>query len=189
MLAAVVASLALAAGCGDDHGGALGSIGVSLDIPDQTIRGVVQPPELQSACIVDIPGAGTISPDILTPISFDIKASDELQGRSFVGLAKVFVDEITLNVIPPSQLGQTWDFLDSIRLYASVPGSNDPPVLIAELDPVPRGKTTIVIPGKDVDISAIASQDEFQVTGRVSGRPPCADVHFDGEADFDVTLF
>lgn len=42
--------------------------------------------------------------------------------------------------------------------------------------------------GKDVNIADIASQDEFQITGQVSGRPPCADVHFDGSAKFDVTL-
>ena len=146
------------------------------------------PTALQGACIVNIPGTGSISTDILTPISFDIKASDELKGQAAIGFAKVFVDKITLNIIPPSQSGQTWDFLDSIKLYASVVGSSDPPVLVAELDPVPRGQTTIVIPGKDVDISDIASHDKFQITGQVSGRPPCADVHFDGSAKFDVTL-
>jgi hypothetical protein len=186
LLAAVVA---LSVACGDDHGGLLGAIGVSLRIDDQTIPGFVQPAELQGACIVNVPGIDPISTDILTPISFNIKASDELQGQAAIGFAKVFIDKITLTIIPPSQSGQTWDFLDSIQLFASVAGSGDPPVLVAELDPVPRGLTTLVIPGKDVDISDIASHDEFQVTGKVSGRPPCADVHFDGSAKFDVSLF
>ena len=178
--------LALAVGCGGDHGGLLGSIGVSLDIDDQTIPGFTPAP-LQGTCVVNIPGTGAISTDILTPISFNIKASDELQGQGVISFADVFVDNITLNIIPPSQAGQTWDFLDSIRLFATAPGEE--PVLVAELSPVPRGQTTIVIPGTDNDISDIASNDEFTVTGDVSGRPPCADVHFDGEADFDVSLF
>ena len=180
---------AIAVGCGGDgDGGLLGSIGVSLDIDDQTIPGFTPAP-LQGACVVNVPGSGAISTDILTPISFNIKASDELQGQAAIGFADVFVDDITLRIIPPSQSGQTWDFLDSIQLFASVPGSGDAPVLVAELDPVPRGLTTLVIPGKDVDISDIAEEDDFVVTGSVSGRPPCADVHFDGEANFDVSLF
>jgi len=175
-----------AVACGGDHGGLLGAIGVSLDIDDQTIPGYT-PQALQGACVINGAGTGPISPDVLTPISFDIKASDELKGQAAIGFAKVFVDKITLTIIPPSQSGQTWDFLDSIRLFASAPGEDSK--LVAELDPVPRGQTTIVIPGKDVDIADIASHDEFQVTGQVSGRPPCADVHFDGSAKFDVTLF
>ncbi len=175
-----------AVGCGGDHGGLLGAIGVNLAIDDQTIPGYT-PQALQGSCVVNVPGTGAISPDVLTPISFDLKASDELKGQAAIGFAKVFVDKITLTIIPPSQSGQTWDFLDSIRLFASAPGEE--PKLVAELDPVPRGQTTIVIPGKDVDIADIASHDEFQVTGSVSGRPPCADVHFDGSAKFDVSLF
>jgi len=178
----------LSVACGGDHGGLLGGIGVTLPIHDQTIPGFT-PQALQGTCVVNIPGTGSISTDILTPISFNIKASDELKGQAAIGFAKVFVDKITLTIIPPSQSGQTWDFLDSVKLFASVAGSSDPPVLVAELDPVPRGQTTIVIPGKDVDISDIASHDQFQVTGQVSGRPPCADVHFDGDAKFDVSLF
>jgi len=176
----------LAVACGGDHGGLLGAIGVSLGIDDQTIPGFTPQP-LQGTCVVNIPGTGAISPDILTPISFNIKASDELKGQAAIGFAKVFVDKITLTIIPPSQSGQTWDFLDSIQLFASAPGED--PKLVAELDPVPRGQTTIVIPGKDVDISDIASHDQFQVSGSVNGRPPCADVHFDGSAKFDVSLF
>jgi len=150
----------LSVACGGDHGGLLGGIGVTLPIHDQTIPGFT-PQALQGTCVVNIPGTGSISTDILTPISVNIKASDEMKGQAAIGFAKVFVDKITLTIIPPSQSGQTWDFLDSVKLFASVAGSSDPPVLVAELDPVPRGQTTIVIPGKDVDISDIASHDQF----------------------------
>jgi hypothetical protein len=53
---------------------------------------------------------------------------------------------------------------------------------------VPRGQTSIRIEGTGADISDIASADRFEVRGEVSGRPPCADVHFDGEADFKVSF-
>lgn len=182
MAAATVAML----GCGDNGG--LGAITVDLGISDQKIPGYLAP-QAQSLCSLNLVGAVPINTDILTPISFSIKGSDELKGRSEVGFAHVEVDAITLNVIPPSRAGQTWDFLDSIELYAQVVGSADPPVLVARLDPVPRGQKTIVVEGTGQDISDIASADQFRITGKVTGRPPCADVHFDGDASFSVSLF
>ena len=62
-------------------------------------------------------------------------------------------------------------------------------MLVAELDPVPTDATTITIPGTGVDISDIASADNFVVSGEVTGRIPCDEVHFVGKADFDVELF
>jgi hypothetical protein len=138
--------------------------------------------------VVNVPGSGTLSSDALQPIAFDIKGSKELQGQSVLGFTKVTLDHVDLTIIPPSQAGQTWDFLDSIKLSADVPGRGDPPVLVAVLDPVPRGQTTIRIAGTGADISDIASADRFEIRGEVSGRPPCADVHFDGNAKFEVSL-
>lgn len=181
-----VAAAAALFGCGDNAG--LGAITIGLDISDQKIPGYLAP-SAQNLCSLNLVGVVPISTDILTPISFDIKASDELKGRGEIGLARVEVDQITLNIIPPSQSGQTWDFLDSVQLYAQAVGSATPPVLVAELNPVPRGRTTIAVKGTGQDISDIASADDFRITGKVSGRPPCADVHFDGEAEFDVGLF
>ena len=174
-------------GCGNDGLGGLPGIPVSLDISEQKIPGFA-PPSAQASCAVNVPGSGALSTDSLQPISFDLKSSRELQGQSVLRFTKVKLEHVDLDVIPPSQAGQTWDFLDSIRLFADVPGRGDPPVLVAELNPVPRGQTTIRIEGTGADISDVASADRFEVRGEVSGRPPCADVHFDGEADFKVSF-
>jgi len=184
--ASLIALFAAVLGCG---GGGLNlpSIFVPLDISEQKIPGYT-PPSLQSSCAVNLAGTGVLSPDSFQPVSLSIKHSKELQGESAVGFLKVVLDRVTLTIISPSQAGQTWDFLDSIKLFADVPGQNQPPVLVAELDPVPRGQTTIVVKGTGADISSIASADNFEVTGQVSGRPPCADVHFNGQADFNVSL-
>ena len=173
-------------GCGKGGLG-LPGIGVSLDISDQKIPGFASP-ALQSSCVVNVPGSGAIRSDALQPISLNITHSKELQGQSALGFTKVTLDHVDLHIIPPSQDGQTWDFLDSIKLFADVPGRGDPPVLVAVLDPVPRGQTTIRIAGTGTDISDIASADHFEVRGEVSGRPPCADVHFDGTAKFEVSF-
>jgi len=174
-------------GCGDHGGGLISAIPVSLDISDQTIPGYL-PTALQAACNPAIPGLGNLGPDSILPITFDIRASQQLEGKDFIDLATVELDHVTLTIVSPSQSGQTWDFLDSIKLFAQKVGSVDPPVLVAELDPVPNGKTEIEIPGKPVDISGIVSADKFQISGQVTGRPPCADVHFVGEVTFDVSL-
>jgi hypothetical protein len=160
---------------------------VSLDISEQTIPGFL-PPSLQATCNPTVPIFGNLGPDSIVPITFSIKASQELKGKSFIGFARVQLDHVTLTIVPPSQSGQTWDFLDSVKLYAQAVGSSQPPVLVAELNPVPNGKTEIEIPGTGVDISDIASADKFQISGVVTGRPPCADVHFIGNADFNVSL-
>jgi len=173
--------------CGKGGVGGLLSVAVSLDISEQTIPGFL-PAELQVTCNPTVPIVGNLGPDTILPITFDIKASQELKGKDFIGFARVELDHVTLTIVPPSQSGQTWDFLDSVKLFAQVVGSTDPPVLVAELNPVPNGRTEIEIPGTGTDISDIASADKFQITGEVTGRPPCADVHFVGEADFDVSL-
>ena len=175
------------AACGKGGSGGLISVPVDLNISDQTIPGYA-PPAAQALCNPAIPGVGSLGPDTIVPLTFNIRASQELQGRSFIRFAHVELDHVTLRIIPPSQAGQTWDFLDSIKLFAQAVGSTAPPVLVAELNPVPNGRTEIEIPGTGVDISDIVSADKFQITGQVSGRPPCADVHFDGDADFDVSL-
>jgi len=179
--------VAAALGCGNDGLGGLPGISVSLDISDQKIPGFA-PPSAQASCAVNVPGSGALSSDSLQPISLDLKSSKELQGRSVLRFTKVKLEHVDLNIIPPSQTGQNWDFLDSIKLFADVPGRGDPPVLVAVLDPVPRGVTSIRIAGTGADISDIASADRFEVRGEVSGRPPCADVHFDGDAKFEVSL-
>ena len=183
---ALLALALAAAGCGS--GGSRLSFAIPLDISEQTIPGSF-PASLQGACNPTIQGVGTLAPDAITPVSFTLKDSKQLQGQSFVRFAKVVLERVTLTIlIPPSQAGQTWDFIDSVSIYADDPATPDPPVLVAKLDPVPRGLTTMVIPGTGVDISDIASADRFTVSGTVTGRPPCADVHFDGKADFDVSL-
>jgi hypothetical protein len=175
------------AACGKNGGLLSTSVPVALDIDEQTIQGYL-PDDLQAACNPAIPGLGNLGPDSILPITFDIKASQELKGRDFISFAHVELDHVTLTIVAPSQSGQTWDFLDSIKLFAQVVGSTDPPVLVAELNPVPNGRTEIEIPGTGADISDIASADKFQISGEVSGRPPCADVHFVGKVKFDVSL-
>jgi hypothetical protein len=49
-------------------------------------------------------------------------------------------------------------------------------------------KAKVLAVAAGADIREIASAVTFDVRGDVTGRPPCAVVHFDVEADFDVSL-
>src|ERR1051326_4654535 len=131
---ALLAIVFTACGKGGGNGGLI-SVPVSLDISDQTIPGYA-PAAAQPLCNPAIPGVGNLGPDTIVPLTFNIRASQDLQGKSFIGFAHVELDHVTLRIIPPSQAGQTWDFLDSIKLFAQAVGSTAPPVLVAELDPV-----------------------------------------------------
>ena len=183
----ILALVALAAACGG--GGGLVTIFVPVEVSEQTIKGFA-PQSAQGQCNPGVQGTGSLGPDGFQPLSINLKASKELEGQSFLRFTHVELKKITLTIlIPPSQQGQTWDFVDSISIFADDPSTSDPPVLVAKLDPVPRGITQMVIPGTGVDISDIASADHFTVSGSANGRPPCADVHFNGQADFDVSIF
>ena len=174
---------ALLAACGDDGGSFLPAVGVDVDIDQQTVPGLLPVPscDLGTLPLVD---------NILSPIRIDVAAEEELDGEDFIGLADVRVDEIRLRIVNEAG-GDTdnFDFVDSIRLYADDPTDDRERVLVAELDPVPNGVKEIVIPGKDVDVSDIASNDNFTVSGEGTGFLPCDAVHFEGEVEFDVSLF
>ncbi len=175
----------LFAACGGSGGG-LPGIPIGLDIERQTVHGFAGPDV--TSC--DLPTTMPIGSGFLAPLSINLRDSEELQGRSFIRFTDVVLEKVVLRTVDvPAGDQDTWDFLTSIRLFADDPADAEPRVLVAELDPVPRGKTEITIPGTGVDISDIASADRFIVTAEVSGFPPCDDVHFDGEADFEVSIF
>lgn len=186
-LDAILAStaLALSIGCGGDSVGDviedLLAIGIDVDIERQTVPGI---PILCDEL-------GQLLPQLSKPITIDLRGEEELQGEGVIGeFESVILKHIDLRIVDvPAGDRDDFDFVDSIRLYADVPNDTEPPVLVAELDPVPRNVTEIRIPGTRVQLRRIASRDNFTVSGEVTGRVPCDEVHFDGEADFEVELF
>jgi hypothetical protein len=174
--------LVLLGSCSEDDFADLVTIGVDVDIDRQTVPGLNLP-----ACdlLVDV------LPVLVQPLTIDLRGEEELEGEDVIGnFESVVLEDVTLDIVDvPSGDTDNWDFVDSVRLFADDPDTIDPPVLVAELDPVPNGLTRMVIPGTGEDIADIASADNFTVSGEVTGRIPCDDVHFVGEANFDVELF
>jgi hypothetical protein len=131
----LLALVSLVAGCGGGGLDDLLTFGVPLEIEDQTIQGYVPDP-LQVTCNPNAQGAGNLGPDTITPISFSLRDSEELRGQSIIRFARVELERVTLRIlIPPSQAGQTWDFVDSISIFADDPATPEPPVLVGQARP------------------------------------------------------
>jgi hypothetical protein len=179
------AVLAFGISCGSDGVGDLVTVAVDVDIERQTIPGLLPVPGVPCEEIIQV------LPGLSQPITIDLRGEEELEGEGAIGAFKsVVLDVIRLDIVGvPAGDSDDWDFVDSIRLFADDPATADPPVLVAELDPVPQNITSMEIPGTGVDISDIASAENFTVSGEVSARVPCDEVKFEGEADFDVELF
>jgi hypothetical protein len=174
----------LLAACGDN--GLFPGIPIDLPIERQTVPGFAG----HGAASCDFPTSASIGSSFLAPLTINLRDSEELRGKSFIRFTRVTLEKVVLSIRDvPAGDSDTWDFLTSIRIFADDPSDGEPPVLVARLDPVPRGKTEITIRGTGVNIADIASADRFVVTGDVSGFPPCDDVVFDGEADFEVAIF
>ena len=170
--------------CGSDAFDDLTRVGVDVDIDRQTVPGLLPIPGIPCEEIVQgLPG-------LAQPLTINLRDEEELQGEGAIGrFESVVLDVIRLDIVDvPAGDSDNWDFVDSIRLFADDPATIDPPVLVAELDPVPQGITSMEIPGTGADIADIASAENFTVSGEVTGRIPCDEVHFIGEADFDVEV-
>lgn len=182
-LAAGLAALAIA--CGNDAIKDLLTVGVDVDIDPQTVPGLLP----ISSC--DLEDLGALLPGLFAPITLTLEDEDELQGFGPIDdFASVKLEKIDLDIINvPAGDSDDWDFVDAVRLFADDPTDAEPPVLVAELDPVPSNVTALDIPGTGVELAGIASSDDFVVSGSVTGRLPCDQVQFAGEADFEVELF
>jgi hypothetical protein len=181
----VVALLTLVVSCSSDDIRDLVTVDVDVDIDRQTVPGLLPLPGVPCEELIQV------LPGLMQSLTIRLADEEELQGEDVIGnFESVKLDNVTLDIVDvPSGDSDNWDFIDSVRLFADDPSTVDPPVLVAELDPVPQGITTMVIPGLDVELVDIASAENFVVSGEVTGRIPCDEVHFQGEAKFDVELF
>lgn len=184
---AVIAALAIGLVVSCDEAGLRGIdiLRVNVDSDRQTVPGLLPIP-------CDLEQLGDILPGLLLPLTINLRGEEELEGHDVIGEFKsVKLVRVKLSIVDvPAGDTDNWDFVDSIRFYADDPSTPlEPRVLVAELDPVPSGETVIDVPGTGVDISDIASADTFTVSGEVTGRIPCDEVHFVAKAEFDVELF
>jgi hypothetical protein len=176
----------LCSSCGSDSDSFF-TITVAVPFPKQTVPGFAQPP--LTNC--DFSTGLLLNSAALAGLTVRLSEEDEFAGHDLLDIRRVRVERVIFEIIDEAPGGDrdTFDFLDSIRLFADDPNDNQAEVLVLELDPVPSGRKRLVIPGTDVNIADIASRDSFMLRAEVSGRPPCDNVNFVGEVEFAVRLF
>lgn len=182
----VVALAGIVVACGDDGFSDIVDSINSFDVDvteDATIPGVSPIP---------LPGCDDLLelPFLAPAITINLREEEELEGEEFARFDEVVLEKITIDIINvPSGDSDDFDFVDAIRVFADDLSNLDPEVLVAELDPVPRGVTSIVIPGTGVNLEDLITADEFTVRLEAAGRVPCDSVNIRVTLDFEVEVF
>jgi hypothetical protein len=151
-----VAGIALLLG-----GCSLISFDVSAEIPPQTVPG--------SPLGALLPGSSLFE----VPINVDIQSATAARGTGPASSATL--KSLTLTVTSPS--GATFEFLDSITIFASAPGMAE--TKIAELSPVPDSASISIPPSGGVNLLPYINAG-ITITARASGHMPSQDVTFNG---------
>lgn len=176
----------LLGGCGSG-GDDLFTFKVTVDVPRQTIPGFAEPLLNNCDLITDL----ILNPAALAGLTIRLSAEEEFRGHDIVDVKRVTLKRVILEIVDEAPGGDrdTFDFLDSLRLFADDPSDMQPEVLVLALDPVPSGRKRIVVRGFDVDITEIATRDSFLLRGEVTGHPPCDNVNIVAAVEFEVQLF
>jgi hypothetical protein len=165
MRIAILALLALSAGCG------LIKFDVSEDIPQQTIQGS--------------PLAGILPSFLNGPQNIDVSEQVDKHDTSIASSA-------TLKTLRfDSTSGGTFDFVDSISISiapADTTTSSLPTVEIANLNPVPKGESSIELePDPGVNLLPYVKIDS-NITATATGTAPSQDFSFTGHIVITVHI-
>jgi hypothetical protein len=118
---------------------------------------------------------------------FDISQSQQFenQGYSKDQVDSVRMLELTLTIRSPA--GAKFDFMDSIRFYAEADGL--PRVLVAELDVVPDGASTLALDvDSSVELQPYVVAPAMTLTTEADGVRPAEETMVEAEAIFDVDV-
>ena len=135
--------------------------------------------------------AATIIDQLLDPVSFgaleSIDFTQELknQGVSKSDVDSVHLDSFALAVKAPA--GQTFDFIQSISF--SVETSGQPKAVVAKLDSVPKGATTINLTAeKGLELAPYVVAPSMRMTTSVQGKRPMQETKVAAHLVFDIDV-
>jgi hypothetical protein len=137
-----------------------------------------------------IPAASIID-ELLGTLSFNaLESIDLTQELKNQGVTKDEVDAVHLKsfsltiTAPP---GQTFDFIESISFFVETEGK--PKALVAKLDAVPTGKTTIdLTPETALDLAPYVVAPSMRMTTSVKGKRPKEQTTVAAHVVFDVDV-
>jgi hypothetical protein len=136
--------------------------------------------------------AGTVLDELIGVLAFDefqsISLTQELDNQ---GVSKDDVDSvrmISLALVIDGPAGANFDFLESIAFFAETEGQ--PRVLVAEIDPVPKGQTTLDLVMSGVELKPYVVAPSMKLSTTTKGKRPPQEtmVSAAGVLDVDVTV-
>lgn len=160
----------LLSGCGVIH------FDVERDIPEQEVQG-----NLATMLL-----GGLID----NPIPMEIDLEQETAARDAGVACEARLTELTFRITGTAQGAgdeDDFDFVDRITIFVESRRSSStlPRELLAELDPVPEGATTLSVRPTDLDLLPYV-EEGAAITASASGSPPPDDVTFDGHYVVEV---
>jgi len=145
------------------------SFEVDRDIPEQVVPGN------------PIGGLLPGTPLLDAPLSIDLEAATKAMGTG--PASEVRLKSLTLDITSPD--GETWAFLDSIRIKIRADG--EPEKEIARLEPVP-GRTAISVPPvKGVNLIRYVEKGAV-LTATATGHAPKQEVHYTGHVVVTIII-
>ncbi|MDI1436672.1 hypothetical protein [Polyangium sorediatum] len=135
---------------------------------------------------------GTILEELLGVLAFDdfqsINLTQELDNQ---GVTKEDVDSvrmISLALVIDGPAGANFDFIESVSFFAETEGQ--PKVLVAELDPVPKGKTSLDFVVSGAELKPYVVAPSMKLTTTTKGKRPPQETMVSAAAvlDVDVTV-
>ncbi|MDC3953094.1 hypothetical protein [Polyangium jinanense] len=136
--------------------------------------------------------AGTVLDELLGVLAFNefqsINLTQELDNQ---GVTKDDVDSvrmISLSLVIDGPAGANFDFLESLAFYAETEGQ--PKVLVAELDPVPKGQTSLDLVVSGAELKPYVVAPSMKLTTTTKGKRPPEETMVTAAAvlDVDVTV-
>ncbi|ACY19002.1 hypothetical protein [Haliangium ochraceum] len=128
---------------------------------------------------------GTIEFEEFQDVSIKDSQTLQNQGYSEDQIDGVRILEMRLVIVDPAN--SNFDFLDGIRFYAEAEGL--PKVLVAELDPVPTGVSSIdLVVDSSIELRPYVVADSMTLTTEGSGTRPAEETQVEAEAIFDIDI-
>ena len=150
------------------------SFDVSQSLPEQRVAGN--------------PLGGVLPSFIPTPIPLHIDLQAETQKHGTGPASHVYLTSLTLSATPHDSPSGNFDFLDEVHVFVSSTDGKLPKQEIAQLKPVPKGQTTILLsPTGGVDLLPYINAGA-QIEAQATGTQPRMDFTFDGEAIFQIRI-
>jgi len=136
--------------------------------------------------------AGTVLDELLAVLDFQsFNSIDLTQELDNQGVTKEDVDSVvmtsfTLTIQSPA--GANFDFLEVVSFFAETEGQ--PKVLVAKLDPVPKGAGAIELVMTEAELKPYVVAPQMRISAAVQGKRPMAETTVVAAVvlDVDVTV-